>query len=76
MGDLRSFNRETKADREARKERAAQLTAGRRGPDGLTDLERMLLMRLRAQGLEVSTGRLQNSGGTFQHKRVVARRIS
>lgn len=71
---VKDFNRETKADREARKERAAQITAGTRGPDGLTVNERMLLTHLRTQGYEIRRSFMVNDSGFWHHDRAVVRR--
>lgn len=49
-------DRTTKAEREARRERAQLVTAGFRGSDYLTPGERALLDRLRAASYAISRG--------------------
>lgn len=53
MTDLKWFNRETADERKARHERAELATSGARGFDGLTDTERLLLMRLQASTQDI-----------------------
>jgi hypothetical protein len=73
MSDLTAFNRETPADRQRRKARAAELTSGRAGADGLTDADRDLLAVLRRDGLDIRHGWLTNdrSGDHWRHDRVI-----
>lgn len=76
MSDLLDFNRETRAERMARKERTEALISGARGRDGLTDAERRLLATLRAHGLDIRRSWLVNNEGIFEHDRAVVRRKS
>lgn len=73
MSDFTTFNRESRAEREARKQRIQALTQGARGTDGLTDAERLLLATLRRQGLEIRRGWLMNErdGKPYPHERIV-----
>jgi len=51
------------------------LTAGPRGPDGLTASERALLVELRQQGYELVADWCTGPHGTrYEHRRVIRRR--
>ena len=71
---MSDYNEETAEDRRRRRERALILTSGARSAsDNLTDSERLLLMRLRAQGLDLRHGVLLNErrGEAWQHGRIL-----
>jgi hypothetical protein len=63
----------TKAERDARKERAIARTSGRRGADGLTDAERALLDGLRRSGYALAHGYIRDErrGAAYYHLRLV-----
>lgn len=67
------YNRETKAERAARRQRAQDITSGTRGSDGLTAAERQLLDELRRQGLAIRRGWLidERRAQAWQHGRIV-----
>ena len=66
------YDRTTKAERDARKERALKRTSGPRGSDHLTATERQLLETIRALGVDIRRGWLANdrTGTPWQHGRV------
>lgn len=65
-------------DDAARRARAAVITDGPRGRDGLTDGERELLWRLEMAGLELVETFLVNerTGKRYWHRRTIRRRAS
>lgn len=50
------------------------LISGPRGPDGLTDNERLLLLTLRKQGYDLVSDWCTGPHGPYQHRRVIRRR--
>jgi hypothetical protein len=81
MDDWHSYNRETKAERDARHQRARDITSGSRGADSyaapagyhLTAKEYALLTELRKQGITITSGVLvdERHNRTWQHARIV-----
>lgn len=73
MPDWKHFNRETADQRRAQRQRTEALISGARGADGLTDAERALIAKCRAQGLDICGGWLENENGRYWHGRTVVR---
>lgn len=74
MPNFSEFDRTTKAQREARRARIVEIVQGERGDDGLTDGERELLAKCRAQGIDICGGWLeQPTGAPYFHSRTIVR---
>ncbi|MEO8391488.1 MAG: hypothetical protein ABI700_00710 [Chloroflexota bacterium] len=74
MTDIAEFDAEHPIEKLTRRQRAERLTSGARGADGMTDLERVLLDTIRAQGWDIArTWMLGRDGKPFQHRRAVVR---
>lgn len=73
MPSFNDFDRTTKESRAAHKARVQQIISGARGADGLTDAERTLIAKCRAQGLDICGGWLENENGRYWHGRTVVR---
>lgn len=75
MPNFNEFDRTTKESRAAQKARTQALISGARGADGLTDAERTLIAKCRAQGLDICGGWLTRPDGSqFWHNKKVVQR--